>query len=131
MKIAIPVSDDTLTFFGNAGHTPYFAVFSVNGSGMFRSFNLEEVRRNPRNDIDHDHGEEEHHECSHGEDDAEHVRQHEVMAETLEDCDYLVARRACKNTAKSMANLGIKIKKYDAAATKAPEILSAMSAQLV
>lgn len=131
MKVAIPVADETLTFFGNAGHAPYFAVYSMKGSGMFRSFDLDEVRKNPRTDIDHDHGEDEHHECSHGEEDAEHVRQHQVMASALEDCDYLIVRRACKNTVASMANLGIKIKKYDDHATKAGEVLSSLSSALV
>lgn len=131
MKIAIPVADETLTFFGNAGHTPYFAVYTVNGSGMFRSFNFEEIRKNPRTDIDHDDHDDEHHECSHGHDDQEHIRQHQVMADALEDCDYLIARRACKNTAQSMANLGIKIKKYSDTATKAGDILSSLSKELV
>jgi predicted Fe-Mo cluster-binding NifX family protein len=130
MKVAIPVADESLTFFGNAGHAPYFAVYSMKGSGMFRSFSLDEVRKNPRTDIDHDH-DDEHHECSHGDEDEEHVRQHRVMADVLEDCDYLIARRACKNTATSMANLGIKIKKYSDSATQAEEVLSSLSAALV
>jgi predicted Fe-Mo cluster-binding NifX family protein len=130
MKIAIPVADENLTFFGNAGHSPLFAVYSLNGSGMFRSFNLDEIRKNPRNDIDHDHADEDH-ECSHEHDDEEHVRQHRVMADALEDCDYLVVRRACKNTATSMMNLGIKIKKYNDQATKAEEILRALSKEFV
>lgn len=132
MKVAIPVVNDTLQFFSNAGHAPFFAVYSMKGSGMFRSFALDEVRKNPRTDLDdHDHDHDEHHECSHDHDDVEHVRQHDVMAESLEDCDYLITRRACKNTAKSMTNLGIKIKKYDQTATSAQEILSAVSAELV
>ncbi len=132
MKIAIPVADESLTFFGNAGHAPLFAVYSVSGSGMFRAFNFDEIRRNPRTDIDHDEADEAH-ECSHDHDDhdEEHVRQHRVMADALEDCDYLVVRRACKNTAESMTNLGIKIKKYDDQATKAAEILRSMSPQFV
>ena len=132
MKIAIPVADESLTFFGNAGHAPLFAVYSVKGSGMFRAFNLEALRPNPRNDLDHEHDhDDEHHECSHGHDDEEHVRQHVIMAEALEDCDYLVVRRACKNTTASMANLGIRIKKYNDQATKAGEILTALSKELV
>ena len=133
MKIAIPVVDENLTFFGNAGHAPSFAVYSVNGSGMFRSFTLDEVRKNPRNDIDHEHPDEDH-ECSHDHDDHdhdEHVRQHRVMADALEDCDYLVVRRACKNTAESMMNLGIKIKKYTESGTKSEEILRALSKEFV
>ncbi len=130
MKIAIPVADESLTFFGNAGHAPSFAVYDMNGSGMFRSFSLEGIRKNPRNDIDHDHADEDH-ECSHDHDDEEHVRQHQVMADALEDCDYLVVRRACKNTAASMMNLGIKIKKYNESATKAEEVLKALSNEFV
>jgi len=130
MKIAIPVSSEALNFFGNAGHAPFFAVYTLAGSGMFRSFNLEGVRPNPRNDIDHDHADEDH-ECSHGHDDEEHVRQHQVMADAIEDCDYLVVRRACKNTAKSMANLGIKITKYDGQAQNTQEILRTLSASFV
>ena len=34
MKVAVPVKDDTLQFFGNAGHTPYFAVYTVKGAGI-------------------------------------------------------------------------------------------------
>lgn len=133
MKIAIPVANDSLTFFGNAGHAPMFAVYSVKGSGMFRAFDLDEIRKNPRNDIDHDHPDEDH-ECSHDHDDhdqEEHVRQHRVMADALEDCDYLVVRRACKNTAESMANLGIKIKKYSDQSTAAADILRSLSAEFV
>ena len=48
MKIAIPVKDENLAFFPNAGHTPKFAVYTMAGSGMFRSFNLDNVKNNPR-----------------------------------------------------------------------------------
>ncbi|MCJ7765104.1 MAG: hypothetical protein MUP09_04105 [Thiovulaceae bacterium] len=130
MKVAVPVKDDSLTFFGNAGHTPYFAVYAVNGAGMFKAFKFEELRTNPRIDIDQEHDEGDHH-CSHGQDDEEHVKEHYDMAKVLEDCDYLVARRACKNTAKAMANYGITIVKYSGDATKTDPVLSAVSAQLV
>ena len=40
MKIAIPVKDENLTFFSNAGHTPKFAVYELSGTGMFKSFKL-------------------------------------------------------------------------------------------
>lgn len=128
MKIAIGVKDDTLTFFGNAGHTPSFAIFELSGAGMFRSFKLLETRHNPRTDLDaHEH--EEHHVCSHGSDDAEHVAQHFKMGEVLEDCDYLVVQRACKNTANAMKNHGVKIVKYEGASTKSDAILKELSAK--
>ncbi len=47
MKIAVPVVDDSLKMAGNAGHTPYFAVYNLKG-GMFRSFELEGLRANPK-----------------------------------------------------------------------------------
>jgi len=129
MKAAVPVTGESLEFFGNAGHTPMFALFEIVGSGMFRSFKLEELRPNPRNDIDHTHDDESH-ECSHDSGDEEHVRQHQVMAAAIEDADYLVTRRACKNTALSMKDLGISIIKYGGSATDAKSVLAEVSAQL-
>ncbi len=130
MKIAIPVKDDTLTFFGNAGHTPAFAIFDMNGAGMFRSFKLQEVRNNPRTDLDeHDHDED--HVCDHGDDDAEHIAQHVKMGEVLEDCDYIVVKRACKNTANAMKNYGVKIVKYEGAAPKGDAILKEVSSKFI
>jgi len=127
MKIAIPVKDDTLSFFGNAGHTPHFAVFTMNGSGMFRSFSLDEVRSNPRTDLDHDHDDA--HECSHGDDDTEHIAQHDKMGVAIEDCDYIVVSRACKNTANTMKNHGVSIIKYSGASAQSEAILRELSAK--
>ncbi|MBD3823490.1 MAG: hypothetical protein IE916_03150 [Epsilonproteobacteria bacterium] len=130
MKIAIPVKDESLTFFGNAGHTPKFAIFEMSGSGMFRSFKLQELRNNPRTDLDdHDHGDEddEHHVCSHGHDDAEHIAQHDKMGVALEDCNYLVVRRACKNTANTMKAHGVSIIKYSGESPKSDAILRELS----
>ncbi len=129
MKVAIPVKDDTLTFFGNAGHSPFFAVYSMKGSGMFKSFTFEELRANPRTDIDPEHDEGDHH-CSHDHHDEAHEKEHYDMAKVLEDCNYLIAARACKNTAAAMANYGITIKKYTGDATKAESIISGVSSQL-
>lgn len=129
MKVAVPVKDDTLTFFGNAGHTPFFAVYTIKGAGMFKAFELEAIRPNPRTDLDHDHDDDDHH-CSHGDDDEAHVREHFKMGETLEDCDFLVAKRACKNTAAAMANYGVAIKKYNGDPAKAEAVLQSVSAQL-
>ncbi len=128
MKIAVPVKDESLTFFGNAGHTPHFAVFEMSGAGMFKSFKLSELRRNPRSDLDHDHDDDDH-QCSHGHDDAEHIAQHDKMGKALEDCDYLVVSRACKNTANTMKNHGVSIIKYDGADRSGEAILRQLAAK--
>lgn len=131
MKVAIPVKDDTLTFFGNAGHTPYFAVYTVKGAGMFRAFELEGLRENPRTDLDHEH-EDEGHQCSHDDNDEAHVQEHFKMGEALEDCDFLVVSRACKNTAAAMAEYGVHLRKYSGEpAAKADAVLRSVSSQLV
>lgn len=129
MKVAVPVKDTNLSFFSNAGHTPYFAVYTVKGGGMFKAFELEEVRPNPRTDLDHGHEVEGHH-CSHGHEDEAHVQEHFKMGEVLKDCDYLITKSACKNTAKAMANYGVAIKKYKGLPNKAGAVLSAVSAEL-
>jgi len=131
IKIAIPVKDQSLQFVGNAGHTPNFAIFEMLGSGMFRSFKLLETVANPRTDIDdHDH-DDEHHQCSHDHDDAEHIAQHDKMGEALNGCNYLVAKRACKNTANAMKAYDIKIVKYSGNAPKAEGILQEVAGNFI
>lgn len=130
MKVAVPVKDKSLNFFGNAGHTTYFAVYNVKGGGMFKSFELDEVRHNPRTDLDHEH-EDENHRCSHGHEDKAHVQEHFKMGEVLKDCDFLVTKSACKNTAAAMANYGVVIKKYNGDSNKADVVLKTVSSQLV
>lgn len=129
MKIAVPVADSNLRFFGNAGHTPFFAVYTLKGGGMFKSFQFEELRKNPRTDIDHDHAEEEH-QCSHDHHDEEHVKQHLKMGDVLQDCDAIVVKKACKNTAKAMAEHGVAIKKYTGEPAKADAVLASISSEL-
>ena len=126
MKIAIPVKDESLTFFSNAGHTPKFAIYDLTGSGMFRSFKLDSVITNPRTDIDHDHAEEDH-ECNHKHDDAQHIAQHNKMGEALVECSYVVVRKACKNTANSFTSQGIKLVKYNGDSTDVNAILKETS----
>ncbi len=130
MKIAIPVKDETLTFFPNAGHTPKFAIFTMSGSGMFRSFNLEEIKNNPRNDIDHTNPEEEH-DCDHDHDDADHIEQHNKMGRVLTNCDYIVVKKACKNTANSFTSQGIKLIKYNGESFESDAILREVSAKFI
>ena len=130
MKIAIPVKDEKLTFFSNAGHTPKFAIYKLNGSGMFRSFNLEAIIQNPRTDIDHDHAEEEH-DCNHAHDDEEHIAQHNKMGAALSDCAYIVVQKACKNTANSLASQGIKLVKYNGNALDVGKILQETSSKFI
>ena len=129
MKIAVPVVDDSLKMAGNAGHTPYFAIFNLKG-GMFRSFELEGLRANPKvaGEEDH-HDHDEGHTCDHDENDVEHLKAHDTMADAIADCDYLVVKMACKNTAISMSNLGIKIKKYNGTESSAQKILMELAPQ--
>ncbi|MDQ1299326.1 MAG: hypothetical protein QG558_1865 [Campylobacterota bacterium] len=129
MKVAVPVINETLKMAGNAGHAPYFAVFSLQG-GMFRTFVFEEMRANPKaaGEADH-HDHDEGHTCDHDENDVEHLKAHGAMAEAIRDCEYLVVKMACKNTAKSMNDLGIKIKKYNGTETQAAKILTELMAQ--
>lgn len=128
MKIAIPVKDENLQFFPNAGHTPKFAVYNMNGTGMFRSFDLEQIVSNPRSDIDHSNPEEDH-ECNHDHNDAEHIEQHNKMGRALKGCNYIVVKKACKNTAKSFTSEGIKLVKYNGEAFETNSILKELSAQ--
>ncbi len=126
MKIAIPVKDENLTFFSNAGHTPKFAIYELTGTGMFRSFKLNSIINNPRSDIDHDHAEEDH-ECNHGHDDEEHIAQHNKMGVALKGCNYIVVRKACKNTANSFTSQGIKLVKYNGESLEVSAILKETS----
>ena len=128
MKIAIPVKDDSLTFFGNAGHTPNFAIYDMDGTGMFRSFKLNTIKNNPRTDIDHN---DENHSCAHNGDDTEHIAQHNKMGTVLDECDYIVLTRACKNTANTMTSHGVKIVKYTGESTQADAILREVSANFI
>ncbi|MEA2027690.1 MAG: hypothetical protein U9N49_01765, partial [Campylobacterota bacterium] len=112
-----------------AGHTPNFAIFEMVGSGMFRSFKLLEIIANPRNDID-DH-DDEHHQCNHDHNDAEHIAQHNKIGEALDGCNYLVAKRACKNTANAMKPYSIKIIKYNGNTTKADGVLQELAVSFV
>lgn len=127
MKIAVPVVDESLKVAGNAGHTPYFAVYTMSG-GMFRSFVLEGLRANPKVAGEEEHDHDEHHTCEHDESDIEHIQAHDTMAEAIEDCDYLVVKMACKNTAKSMSNVGVKLQKYNGHEILAPKILTELAA---
>lgn len=128
MKIAIPVKDENLIFFPNAGHTPKFAIYTLNGSGMFKSFTLENIIQNPRTDIDHNDAHEEH-ECHHSHDDEEHIAQHNKMGTALSDCAYIVVQKACKNTAHSFTSAGLKLVKYNGNAQEVGKILQETSSQ--
>lgn len=130
MKIAVPVMDETLKLAGNAGHTPYFAVYNLKG-GMFRSFEFEVLRPNPKVAGEDQHDHDEHHTCDHDANDVEHIKAHDTMADAIGDCDYLVVKMACKNTAKSMMNVGVKLKKYNGAEVQADKILMELAPQFV
>jgi predicted Fe-Mo cluster-binding NifX family protein len=131
MKVAIPVVDDSLRIAKNAGHTPYFAIFNI-GGGMFKTLTLEGLRPNPKM-AGHEVDEEEHsgkHVCDHDENDMEHIKSHDLMSEAIKDCDYLVVKSACKNTANSMKAFGIKMKKYNGDEAYAKEAISSIMNEL-
>lgn len=130
-KIAVPVMNETLKIARNAGHTPYFAIFEI-GGGMFKTITLQEIRENPKmkghacDESDH----EGRHVCDHDKDDIAHIKAHDTMAEAIKDCDYLMVKMACKNTANSMSSLGVKLKKYNGNQTHADKALSEISATI-
>ncbi|MCP4969354.1 MAG: hypothetical protein GY932_02025 [Arcobacter sp.] len=126
MKIAIPVKDENLIFFPNAGHTPKFAIYSMSGLGKFKSFKLEDIITNPRTDIDQSKDEEKHN-CNHSHNDMEHIEQHNKMGRALTNCNYIVLKSACKNTAKSFISQGIKLIKYNGDSFKTDSILKEIS----
>lgn len=131
MKVAISVKDNNLTFFTNAGHTPYFAVYNIKGSGMFKSFELEEVRKNPRTDLTPEE-QKEGHQCSHDENANQeaHIKEHNKLGEVIQDCNFLVTKKACKNTANAITKYGVSIKKYNGEIETAPIVLNRVAGEL-
>lgn len=113
MKIAVPVYDESLKIFGNTGHTPFFAVFEQKGRGMFKQFSLLELRENPRGNIHASEG------CSHKDEEMSeaeqiaHKLEHNVLGEIIKDCQAVLVKKACKNTAKVFGECGIKICKIE------------------
>ncbi|PZT47443.1 hypothetical protein B6S12_09020 [Helicobacter valdiviensis] len=109
MKIAVPVYDENLKIFENTGHTPYFAIFKQVGEGMFKKIDLLELRENPRANIHANKG------CSHKDEDMSqeeqiaHKKEHDVLGEIIKDCQVVLVKMACKNTAKVFNECGIKI----------------------
>ncbi len=130
MRVAIPVKE-SLEIFPNAGHTKYFGIFEIVGSGAFKNFKFVELRRNPKvEEEEHDHDcDEAEHVCSHA-DDEEHVKKHDLMTTVLNDCKYLLVSKACKNTVKSMNKVGIDVKKIPANAINANDALSKLLPEL-
>ena len=94
MKVAVPVFDESLRIFGNTGHTPFFAVFEQKGSGMFKQFNLLELRENPRGNVEASEG------CSHKDSDMTqeeqiaHKLEHNVLGEIIKDCQAVLVKKA-------------------------------------
>ncbi|MGP1449652.1 MAG: NifB/NifX family molybdenum-iron cluster-binding protein [Wolinella sp.] len=124
MRVAIPLRDDSLHIFANAGHAPFFGIFELKGAGMFKKFDLIELRSNPRANLAAEKG------CSHTHSDNEsteekeaHKREHDVLAELAHDCKVVLVQRACKNTALVMNENGIVIKKIPSDITNATDAL--------
>ena len=130
MKVALPVRDESLKVFQNAGHAPYFAVYEVVGGGMFRSFKFVETRRNQRENADHEHEcEDSMGKCHHDGDPEEHKNDHRIMAEILKDCSYLAVDKACKNTKLVFEEAGIKVVSVHGLA-KADDMLKEVSKKI-
>lgn len=113
MKIAIPVYDDSLRIFTNTGHTPFFAIFEQVGSGMFKKIDFVGLRHNPRGNVEASEG------CSHNDSDMSeeeqiaHKLEHNILGEIIKDCQVVLVKKACKNTAKVFNEYGIKICKIE------------------
>lgn len=124
MRVAIPLKNQEQEIFTNTGHTPYFGVFESKGVGMFKSFELLELRENPRVNLEAEHGCNHTHGAHESEEEREaHKREHDVLAEIIQDCELLLVKRACKNTALVMKEKGIAIKKLPAEVQYAKEAL--------
>lgn len=121
MKVAVPVKNRELDLFANAGHAPYFAIYQQKGSGMFRSFELLELRDNPRVNMEAEFGcqreGEEHHE--HGDD------EHAVLGELVHDCSKVGVIKACERAAKAMNERGAQVVKLKGG-KNAKEILNSL-----
>ncbi len=121
MKIAIPVYDQSLKIFNNAGHTPFFAIFEQKGAGMFKKIDFVELRENPRANKKASEG------CSHHdsqmseEEQIAHAQEHHILGEIISDCAVVLVKKACQNTAKTFAQKGIKVCKMDISCQKAQD----------
>ncbi len=126
MRVGVPVKSENLEIFTNAGHTPFFAIFDIVGNGMFKSSNLVELRENPRVNLEAEFGCQHEHsgEDAHDEDDEEHVKDHDILGQLVHDCDVVLVKKACKNTANSLGSKGVKVKKIDEKALNAKEALA-------
>ncbi len=119
MKVAVPVFDEGLDIFKNTGHSPYFAIFELKGTGAFKSFSLIEMRKNPRGDKESEQG------CSHGaESREEHIKGHSVLADIVKDIDVVLIQSACKNTAFVMEEAGAMLAKIPQNIQKAKDALA-------
>jgi len=110
MKVAIPVKNKAFDIFKNTGHTPFFAIFEIEKKGMFKTFSFLELRNNPRVNLEaedgcsHEHG---NHECEH--DEEEHKKEHLILGDLVKDCDYILVKKACKNSASVFEENSVKI----------------------
>jgi len=122
MKVAIPVKNENLDIFTNAGHTPFFAIFEITGSGSFKTTKLLALRDNPRVNLEAEAGcQHEHDGIEH--DEAEHKKEHGILVDIIQDCGILLVKKACKNTASVMGERGILLKKIPAEVTNANDAL--------
>ncbi|MCH5323096.1 MAG: hypothetical protein J1E31_05930 [Helicobacter sp.] len=126
MKIAVPVYDESLRVFNNTGHTPFFAIFEQKGAGMFKSINFLELRQNPRANLKASEG------CSHKdnkmseEEQIAHKQEHNILGEIIKDCEVVLVKKACVNTAKVFEECGIRVCKMDTQCLNAKDSFKAL-----
>ncbi len=53
------------------------------------------------------------------------------MGKALKDCNYIVVKKACKNTALSFTSEGIKVVKYNGESFEAAKILNEISSKFI
>lgn len=110
MTVAVPVRDESLTIFTNAGHAPFFAIFESKGTGMFCQFDLVEMRENPRFDMDAEAGCGHEHEGDPTEGGEEHRQEHLEIAELVKGCDVFLGKSACSHTADVIKDQGVEVR---------------------
>ncbi len=113
MRIAIPIDEEDMVYKLNPWTAPYFDIYTIDGDGKKAQCHFIEKRTNPWL------GEDESiicdpMACQDGcsdivKADINHLADHYIILEVVNDCDYLIARTFCSNIERVMTNSGIKI----------------------
>ena len=106
MKVAVPVSGESLEIVTRTGRAPFFAIFEFDGN-EFKLLGLNENTHSHEHEEEHGHGNE-HHQEKHTQDEVEHHHKH-VKASKIEDCDYIVVRAVGPNMEDALKLAGVKL----------------------